>query len=156
MIDSYWVVPETEDDIEHFGVKGMKWGVRKKRDRSFRIQKKTTNKGKSSTYIMREGRKKVGVAYVDDFDNGSSNVDWISVKKKYRGKGYASKTIDTIIKDAEDRGRKSITLDALTGSPDAVHIYEKAGFKKVKQMIDADDPDAWYITMERVLSKKGQ
>lgn len=155
MIDSYWVIPETEDDIEHFGVKGMKWGVRKKRDRSFRIQKKTT-KGKTSTYIMREGRKKVGVAYVDDFDNGSSHVDWISVKKKYRGKGYASKTIDTIIKDAEDRGRKSITLDALTGSPDAVHIYEKAGFKKVKQMIDADDPDAWYISMERVLSKKGR
>lgn len=36
MIDSYWVIPETEDDIEHFGVKGMKWGVRKKRKSSAR------------------------------------------------------------------------------------------------------------------------
>lgn len=34
MTDSYWVVPDTEDDIQHFGVKGMKWGVRKKRRRS--------------------------------------------------------------------------------------------------------------------------
>lgn len=36
MYSSYWVIPETEDDIEHFGVKGMKWGVRKKRKSSAR------------------------------------------------------------------------------------------------------------------------
>ena len=36
MLDSYWVIPETEDDIEHYGVKGMKWGVRRKRKSSAR------------------------------------------------------------------------------------------------------------------------
>lgn len=36
MLDSYWVIPETEDDIEHYGVKGMKWGIRKKRKSSAR------------------------------------------------------------------------------------------------------------------------
>ena len=29
MYDSYWVVPEEDSDIVHYGVKGMKWGVRK-------------------------------------------------------------------------------------------------------------------------------
>ena len=29
MHDSYWVVPEEDSDIVHYGVKGMKWGVRK-------------------------------------------------------------------------------------------------------------------------------
>ena len=43
MIDSYWVIPETEDDIEHFGVKGMKWGVRKKRKSSRRPDRKNAS-----------------------------------------------------------------------------------------------------------------
>ena len=29
MYDSYWSVPEDLSDISHYGVKGMKWGVRK-------------------------------------------------------------------------------------------------------------------------------
>lgn len=43
MLDSYWVIPETEDDIEHFGVKGMKWGVRKKRKSSARPHRKNAS-----------------------------------------------------------------------------------------------------------------
>ena len=43
MIDSYWVIPETEDDIEHFGVKGMKWGVRKKRKSSARPDRRNAS-----------------------------------------------------------------------------------------------------------------
>ena len=41
MIDSYWVVPDDSSDICHYGVKGMKWGVRKSEYRSMsRDQKK--------------------------------------------------------------------------------------------------------------------
>lgn len=29
MIDSYWVVRDFDQDIAHYGVKGMKWGVRR-------------------------------------------------------------------------------------------------------------------------------
>lgn len=29
MIDSYWVVRDSDRDIAHYGVKGMKWGVRR-------------------------------------------------------------------------------------------------------------------------------
>lgn len=29
MHNSYWMVPEEDSDIVHYGVKGMKWGVRK-------------------------------------------------------------------------------------------------------------------------------
>lgn len=29
MSDSYWVVPDDPSDIYHYGVKGMKWGVRR-------------------------------------------------------------------------------------------------------------------------------
>ena len=41
MFDSYWVVPDDSSDICHYGVKGMKWGVRKSEYRSMsRDQKK--------------------------------------------------------------------------------------------------------------------
>lgn len=41
MFDSYWVIPEEDSDIIHYGVKGMKWGVRKEEYRSMsRTQKK--------------------------------------------------------------------------------------------------------------------
>ena len=40
-MDSYWVVPDDSSDICHYGVKGMKWGVRKSEYRSMsRDQKK--------------------------------------------------------------------------------------------------------------------
>lgn len=39
-MDSYWVVPEEDSDIYHYGVKGMKWGIRKKRKSMSRDQKK--------------------------------------------------------------------------------------------------------------------
>ena len=43
MFDSYWVVPDDSSDICHYGVKGMKWGVRKSEYRSMsRDQKKLT------------------------------------------------------------------------------------------------------------------
>ena len=40
-MDSYWVVPDDSSDICHYGVKGMKWGVRKSEYKSMsRDQKK--------------------------------------------------------------------------------------------------------------------
>ena len=42
-MDSYWIVPDDPSDISHYGVKGMKWGVRKSEYRSMsRDQKKLT------------------------------------------------------------------------------------------------------------------
>lgn len=36
MSDSYWFVPENDSDISHYGVKGMKWGVRREAKRDAR------------------------------------------------------------------------------------------------------------------------
>ena len=36
MSDSYWVIPEDDSDIYHYGVKGMKWGVRREAKRDAR------------------------------------------------------------------------------------------------------------------------
>lgn len=35
-MDSYWVIPEDDSDISHYGVKGMRWGVRREAKRDAR------------------------------------------------------------------------------------------------------------------------
>lgn len=46
MPDSYWVIPEDDFDILHYGVKGMKWGVRKSEYRSMSRNQKKQAKNK--------------------------------------------------------------------------------------------------------------
>ena len=43
-MDSYWVVSDDPSDISHYGVKGMKWGVRKSEYRSMSRDKKKSVK----------------------------------------------------------------------------------------------------------------
>ena len=51
MIDSYWVVPDDPSDISHYGVKGMKWGVRKSEYKSMsRKDRRKLRKRKNEDY----------------------------------------------------------------------------------------------------------
>ena len=43
-MDSYWVIPDDPSDIYHYGVKGMKWGVRKSEYKSMSRDKKKSVK----------------------------------------------------------------------------------------------------------------
>lgn len=51
MDNSYWVVPEEDSDIVHYGVKGMKWGVRKSEYKSMsRKDRRNLRKRKNEGY----------------------------------------------------------------------------------------------------------
>ena len=51
MHDSYWVVPDDHSDIYHYGVKGMKWGVRKSEYKSMsRKDRRKLRKRKNEDY----------------------------------------------------------------------------------------------------------
>ena len=51
MHDSYWMVPEEDSDIVHYGVKGMKWGVRKSEYKSMsRKDRRKLRKRKNEGY----------------------------------------------------------------------------------------------------------
>lgn len=52
MIDSYWVIPDDDSDLLHYGVKGMKWGVRKSEYRSMSRSDRKAQRAKYKTEFV--------------------------------------------------------------------------------------------------------
>ena len=52
MMDSYWVIPDDSSDICHYGVKGMKWGVRKSEYRSMSRSDRKAQRAKYKTEFV--------------------------------------------------------------------------------------------------------
>lgn len=219
--DMVLTTPETDQDVlNHFGVKGMKWGVRKKRETKGRS--KSSKKAGPYTYTDTDGNtwttsspmtrakemerrakydkdkkseskstetkprtittkhgteisfskdktpalakliakmspkvrtllensenmtikgpdgKTVGEMQLYKEGKDSLNVVWVGVRNKERGKGYASAAMQGAVQFAKENNMKQVTLEVPGNSPDALHIYEKMGFKKGKSISDDD------------------
>ena len=82
--------------------------------------------------------KEVGSAALDRRANGELYLNWLGIKKSERGKGYATAAFKAAIDYGRQIGAKKLTLEVPGNAPDALHIYEKQGFKVGKQAT-ADD-----------------
>lgn len=111
--------------------------ITKNKEKIYSLRKKPKNKDIYYYKIIKDG-KKIANLYMDKESKSSININWINVKKRYRGKGYAQ----AILKDAEKiairDGFNQMTLEVPGSSPDALHIYEKMGFKRNKKISNAD------------------
>jgi hypothetical protein len=153
-------VDSSKDIIKHFGVKGMRWGQRKVRETlNYLHRSRDLGNGLSlearkanlltrglmrisrrarqgyndrGSYNIRKDGKKVGELYVDNLGKGELNVNWVSVKKKYQGKGYAQRVMKEVDKIAKDGKHTHVTLEVPEISPNARHVYKKLGYKEGK------------------------
>ena len=71
-MDSYWVVSDDPSDISHYGVKGMKWGVRKKRNSMSRDQRKLA---RAENKARRRDQKSAEAARRREFLENNPDVD---------------------------------------------------------------------------------
>jgi len=55
----------------------------------------------------------------------------INVLDEYQNRGIASKLIDFMFNDLKTNGVKNITLEVKVTNLNAIHLYEKYGFKEV-------------------------
>lgn len=91
-------------------------------------------------YDIYKGHEKIGSVQFDKVSEVEINIPLIEISKKYQGNHYATKVLEWAIKYFKRCGFKELSLEAAGGSPDAIHICEKLGFKKLNQI---SKNDAW-------------
>lgn len=97
---------------------------------------------KFSNFTLKDGTgSKIGEATFYKDSPESLNLMWVGVKSKHRGNGYASSVLEGVVKFAKEQNLKKLTLEVPGNAPDALHIYEKLGFKKTNVM--SVDDDIW-------------
>lgn len=59
------------------------------------------------------------------------------ITKEFRGKGYGRRTLDFVMSEAKRENLKSVYLTVNRGNASSIAVYEKYGFKKIREQ-DAD------------------
>lgn len=78
---------------------------------------------------------KVGDAIIEKRSKDELYLLWLGIKKKERGKGYATAVMKAAEEFGKKEGFKKLTLEVPGNAKDAAHIYNKLGFKVVRETV---------------------
>lgn len=161
------------DELYHYGVKGMKWGIRRKREQPKESYSLTTKSGEKLTMERRKTplltkglskvnkhiRDEVNKTYAYSVKNSEGkevgdyqmykktptemNITWGSVKDKYQGRGYMTAMMKQGESIAKKYGAKKITGEVVGNSPDMLHISDKYGYKQLGEIRTKDVLEVW-------------
>jgi ribosomal protein S18 acetylase RimI-like enzyme len=107
---------------------------------------------KRTFYVAEEGDKFISTATSNNYDENIWSIQAVYTLPEFRGKGLSETLIRKLIDEAGQKGAKLITLGVNQKNSNAISLYEKLGFKIVREKIkEAKDGDRDYFHMEKIL-----
>lgn len=93
---------------------------------------------KALTFECWKNTKLIGLiaAYFNDFETNTGFITNVSVIKEYQGNSIASKLLSNTINYAKENKFNKILLEVYKTNNKAIKLYEKYGFKMIKQSND--------------------
>lgn len=99
-------------------------------------------------FVAYEEEKPVGCIAMTEVQNQVCNIGRVYVKEEYRNIGIATQLLNKVEEYAKKEKAKILKLDTYERFNEAIHLYEKFGFKKI--MKNEFNPDfAFSIDMEK-------
>ena len=100
--------------------------------------KNTANKlyNKGAIFLVKdENNKIIGLigGYINDLISRRGYISVVVLKKEIRGKGIASSLVSKFLNEAKNHNMKEVWLYTYKNNNSAIKMYEKLGFKYVKE-----------------------
>lgn len=90
---------------------------------------------KNQGYIIKDGKVPIGFLEIEIKEDGRGFFD-IGLKKKFRGKGYGKRILETAIQTLIEKGVNKVSLIVIGRNIIAFEMYKKRGFKIYEKMSD--------------------
>lgn len=89
----------------------------------------------------------VGWGFLWNIDSGEPTFG-LGVADDFQGKGLGSRLIDSVMKEAHERGLKKVLLTVVQDNQVAWKMYEKRGFVKYGEFVGEDGVDYFRMVAE--------
>ena len=132
--------PERVDLGDNFSLRKFIPSLARFLAKFFKRTREKLKKSNEISYDVYYKEVEVGIIvfWESEYDPDEAYINWISVKNKFEGHKIAQRVLRKILELLKELGYKKVTLEVPGNSPNARHIYEKLGFKKIKYL--GDDP----------------
>ena len=120
--DAQWLIKELSEELS------TRYGD----GDSSSFKPEDTDKPKSCFVIARIESNAVGCGALMPFEDDIAEVKRMYVKKEIRGKGVSVKILVELEKYAKEYAYKKIWLETGVMQPEAIGLYEKAGYVRIK------------------------
>nr|WP_092073323.1 GNAT family N-acetyltransferase [Dendrosporobacter quercicolus]NSL49936.1 GNAT family N-acetyltransferase [Dendrosporobacter quercicolus DSM 1736]SDM57002.1 Acetyltransferase (GNAT) family protein [Dendrosporobacter quercicolus] len=85
-------------------------------------------------YVIRAGETVIGFMQVSSLTAKQLHLDYIAIRKKYRGQGLGTKVLQTLFQEVVDKNNNDVILEVKHDNP-ARSLYERLGFTVQAQVL---------------------
>ena len=104
--------------------------------------------GIGAVLIAYSDRRAVGCGAVRRIDGDVAELLRMYVLPSARGKGIGKLVLSSLEAEARDMGASRVVLEAGDRQPDAIGLYESAGYTRIESWIDSPNPHSVFMARD--------